>query len=138
MKVTVPKEKRVVPEDYFRVMKQRKEVEGSKKPRIPRSVMQSVRGGRNSSLTDLTTPPGLSYLIQVIHPDMDDEEAIELIELSLETIYLIDKVVRQKAKAGPIGIDNSEFINIEIEEEFKEKNQYIQSLVDGYKKKTII
>jgi hypothetical protein len=68
---------------------------------------------------------------------MDDEEAIELIELSQETIYLIDKVVRQKAKAGPIGIDNSEFINIEIEEEFKEKNQYIQNLVDGYKKKTI-
>ena len=141
MKATVPKEKRVVPEDYFRVMKQRKEVEGSKKPRIgsafPRSSLQSVRGGRNNSPTDMTTPPGLSYLIQVIHPDMDDEEAIELIELSQETIYLIDKVVRQKAKAGPIGIDNSEFINIEIEEEFKEKNQYIQNLVDGYKKKTI-
>jgi hypothetical protein len=129
LKATVPKEKRVVPEDYFRVMKQRKEVEGSKKPRIgsgfPRSSMQSVRGGRNNSPTDMTTPPGLSYLIQVIHPDMEDEEAIELIELSQETIYLIDKVVRQKAKAGPIGIDNSEFINIEIEEEFKEKNQYI-------------
>jgi hypothetical protein len=141
LKATVPKEKRVVPEDYFRVMKQRKEVEGSKKPRIgsgfPRSSMQSVRGGRNNSPTDMTTPPGLSYLIQVIHPDMEDEEAIELIELSQETIYLIDKVVRQKAKAGPIGIDNSEFINIEIEEEFKEKNQYIQNLVDGYKKKTI-
>ena len=86
MKATLPKEKRVVPEDYFRVMKQRKEVEGSKNPRIGsafrRNVMQSVRGGRNSSPTDLTTPPGLSYLIQVIHPDMDDEEAIELIELS--------------------------------------------------------
>jgi hypothetical protein len=68
---------------------------------------------------------------------MEDEEAISLIELPAETIYLIDKVVRQKAKAGPIGIDNSEFINIEIEEEFKEKNQYIQNLVDGYKKKTI-
>ena len=86
MKATVPKEKRVVPEDYFRVMKQRKEAEGSKKPRIgsavPRSVLQSVRGGRNNSPTDMNTPPGLSYLIQVIHPDMDDEEAIELIELS--------------------------------------------------------
>jgi hypothetical protein len=68
---------------------------------------------------------------------MEDEEAISLIELPAETIYLIDKVVRQKAMAGPIGIDNSEFINIEIEEEFKEKNQYIQNLVDGYKKKTI-
>ena len=67
MKVTVPKEKRVVPEDYFRVMKQRKEVEGSNKPRIgsafPKSVMQSVRGARNSSPTDMNTPPGLSYLI---------------------------------------------------------------------------
>jgi hypothetical protein len=30
----------------------------------------------------MNTPPGLSYLIQVIHPEMDDEEAIELIELS--------------------------------------------------------
>jgi hypothetical protein len=53
---------------------------------------------------------------------MEDEEAIQMIELPQETIYLIDKVVRQKAKAGPIGIDNSEFINIEIEEEVKEKN----------------
>jgi hypothetical protein len=53
---------------------------------------------------------------------MDDDEAISFIELPAETIYLIDKVVRQKSKAGPIGIDNSEFINIEIEEEFKEKN----------------
>ena len=68
---------------------------------------------------------------------MEDEEAIQMIELPQETIYLIDKVVRQKAKAGPIGIDNSEFINIELEEEVKEKNQYIQNLVDGYKKKTI-
>jgi hypothetical protein len=43
--------------------------------------------------------------------------------------------VRQKARAGPIGIDNSEFINIEIEEEYKQKNKYIQGLVDGYKGK---
>lgn len=99
--------------------------------------MQSVRGDRKNSPTEINRPPGLSYLIQVIHPDMEDEDAIKLIELPQETIYLIDKVVRQKAKAGPIGIDNSEFINIEIEEEFKEKNQYIQNLVDGYKKKTI-
>lgn len=66
---------------------------------------------------------------------MDDDEAIRYIELPQETIYLIDKVVRQKSKAGPIGVDNSEFINIEMEEEVKEKNQYIQKLVDGYGKK---
>jgi hypothetical protein len=64
---------------------------------------------------------------------MDDEEALKFIELPQETLYLIDKVVRQKAKAGPIGIDNSEFINIEIEQEYKEKNKYINNL--SYKKK---
>ena len=71
----------------------------------------------------------------MIDPEMDDDEALQFIELPQETLYLIDKVVRQKAKAGPIGIDNSEFINIEIEEEFKQKNQYIQNLVDGGHKK---
>lgn len=37
-------------------------------------------------------------------------------------MYLIDKVVRQRAKVGPIGVDNSELINMELEEEYKEKN----------------
>lgn len=46
---------------------------------------------------------------------MEDDEAIKYIELPPETIYLIDKVVRQRAKAGPIGVDNSELINIELE-----------------------
>jgi hypothetical protein len=32
-------------------------------------------------------------------------------------MYLIDKVVRAKALLGPIGIDNSEVINIEVEKE---------------------
>lgn len=140
--MTVPKEKRVVPEDYFRVLKQKKEADNKhNKPQnaaaVPKSVIQSVRGDQKNSPDGINAPPGLAYLVQVIHPDMEDEDAISLIELPQETIYLIDKVVRQKAKAGPIGIDNSEFINIEIEEEFKEKNQYIQNLVDGYKKKTI-
>jgi len=67
----------------------------------------------------------MPYWLSLIDPEMEDEEALQYIELPFETLYLIDKVVRQKAKAGPIGIDNSEFINIEIEEEFKEKNQYL-------------
>ncbi len=46
---------------------------------------------------------------------MDDEEALNLIELPDETLYLIDKVVRARMKHGPIGVDNSELINIEIE-----------------------
>ena len=77
----------------------------------------------------------MPHWLSLIDPEMDDEEALNFIELPQETIYLIDKVVRQKARAGPIGIDNSEFINIEIEEEFKEKNTHIQKLVDGYKTK---
>ena len=54
--------------------------------------------------------------------ELDEEEALQLIELPQETMYLIDKVVRQRAKAGPIGVDNSELINLEIEEEYKHKN----------------
>ena len=55
------------------------------------------------------------------------------LELPQETLYLIDKVVRQRSKLVPIGVDNSELINLEIEHEFKEKNKYIQNLVEGGK-----
>lgn len=63
--------------------------------------------------------------------ELEEEDALQLIELPEETIYLIDKVVRQRAKAGPIGVDNSELINIEMEEEYKQKNQYFQQLMQG-------
>jgi len=36
---------------------------------------------------------------------------------------LIDKVVRQKAMTGPIGVDNSEYINIEQERELRRRNR---------------
>ena len=44
---------------------------------------------------------------------MDQTEAIHKIQLPAKTMYLIDKVVRAKALQGPIGVDNSEVINIE-------------------------
>jgi hypothetical protein len=44
---------------------------------------------------------------------------------------LIDKVVRQKARYGPIGIDNSELINLEMENEFKNRNKHIFKLNNG-------
>ena len=96
-------------------------------------VSQSRQEGDDSKHTPEKF--GMPHWLSLIDPEMDDEEALNFIELPQETIYLIDKVVRQKARAGPIGIDNSEFINIEIEEEFKEKNTHIQKLVDGYKTK---
>lgn len=37
--------------------------------------------------------------------------------------------MRQRAKVGPIGVDNSELINLEVEDEFKVKNQYLDNLV---------
>ena len=121
---TVPKEKRVVPEDYYRVLKERKIAEkGSKQLVSARAKVESII--QRESLSEVEGKPsspgkfGLPYWLSLIDPEMDDEEAIQFIELPLETMYLIDKVVRQKAKAGPIGIDNSEFINLEIEEEYK-------------------
>lgn len=45
--------------------------------------------------------------------------------LPQQTIYLIDKVVRQKALQGPIGVDNSEVINIEMERELKKRNKHL-------------
>ena len=45
---------------------------------------------------------------------------------------MIDKVVRQKARSGPIGVDNSEVINLEVETEFKKKNTHVLKLNDTH------
>lgn len=52
------------------------------------------------------------------------------IELPASSLYLIDKVVRQKASQGPIGVDNSEVINIELERELKRRNRALYGDVD--------
>ena len=77
--------------------------------------------------------PGLGPLAKrlMMSPDIDEREALSLIQLPAETMYLIDKVVRQKARAGPIGVDNSEVINLEFETEFKNKHQHIFKLNNG-------
>ena len=76
--------------------------------------------------------PGLSELAKrlMLDPEIDQTEALSLIRLPAQTMYLIDKVVRMKAKTGPIGIDNSELINLEFEREFKSKHQHIFKLND--------
>ena len=66
-----------------------------------------------------------------VHVDLDTEspqKAINSLELPAQTLYLIDKVVRAKALSGPIGVDNSEVINIEMERELRKRNRYIASL----------
>ena len=74
--------------------------------------------------------PGLGPLAKrlMMDPDIDEQEALSLIELPAQTLYLIDKVVRQKSRTGPIGIDNSEVINLEVETEFKKKLNHVLKL----------
>lgn len=67
----------------------------------------------------------------MMDPNLNESEALALIQLPAETIYLIDKVVRQKARSGPIGIDNSEVINLEVENDFKKRNLAIFKLNNG-------
>lgn len=49
-------------------------------------------------------------------------------------MYLIDKVVRAKALQGPIGVDNSEVINLEMERELRKRTKNLanhnQEVVD--------
>ena len=77
--------------------------------------------------------PGLGPLAKrlMMDPNLNESEALALIQLPAETIYLIDKVVRLKARSGPIGIDNSEVINLEMENEFKKRNMHIFKLNNG-------
>jgi len=53
------------------------------------------------------------------------------------TMYLIDKVVRAKSLMGPIGVDNSEVINIEMERELKKRNKYLANLADNKSQKFV-
>lgn len=48
-------------------------------------------------------------------------------------MYLIDKVVRAKALQGPIGVNNSEVINLEQERELRKKNLYYANLAENKK-----
>ena len=51
--------------------------------------------------------------IMFIDPNVDPRFVLAKIQLPPKTMYLIDKVVRAKALQGPIGVNNSEVINLE-------------------------
>ena len=63
------------------------------------------------------------HTVRFIDPAKDQNEALHDINLPSNTFYLIDKVVRAKASQGPIGVDNSELINIELERELRMRNR---------------
>ena len=72
--------------------------------------------------------------VKYIDPNVDPKYAISKIQLPPKTMYLIDKVVRAKASQGPIGVNNSEVINLEQERELRKKNLYYANLAE--KKRT--
>ena len=75
------------------------------------------------------------HTIRYIDPSVSEYQAIKRIQLPAKTMYLIDKVVRAKALKGPIGVDNSEVINLEQEKELKKRDKYYADLAEKKKSK---
>lgn len=92
------------------------------------AVASQMPGGAANAL--VAGNPGLGPLAKrlMMDPDIDEAEALSLIQLPAETMYLIDKVVRQKSRTGPIGVENSEVVNLEAENEFKKQSRHIFKL----------
>lgn len=141
---TVRKAPPVFPEDVFRCMKENKTILNNyhkvfkKKTDMAMSRFDSdvnpaslMPGGAANAL--VAGNPGLGPLAKrlMMDPEIDEQEALSLIVLPASTIYIIDKVVRQKAKHGPIGIENSEVVNLELENEFKYRNKHVLKLNNG-------
>jgi hypothetical protein len=95
------------------------------------NLASKMPGGAANNL--VAGNPGLGPLAKrlMMDPDIDEKEALELIQLPAETLYLIDKVVRLKSRTGPIGINNSELINLEFEQEFRARHKAIFKLNKG-------
>jgi hypothetical protein len=95
------------------------------------NLASQMPGGAANNL--VAGNPGLGPLAKrlMMDPDIDEKEALELIQLPAETLYLIDKVVRLKSRTGPIGINNSELINLEFEQEFRARHKAIFRLNKG-------
>jgi hypothetical protein len=126
------KENKMIGQNYSKSFKKKSDMAMSRFDNDESKVSQ-MPGGAANALVDGN--PGLGPLAKrlMMDPDIDEREALSLIQLPAETIYLIDKVVRQKARSGPIGIDNSELINLEVENDFKKKNKHVFKLNDASK-----
>ena len=86
------------------------------------------------------TLQGLQQCLAVLHPMAQRFRRLvaltakghlaHRIQLPAKTMYLIDKVVRAKALQGPIGVNNSEVINLEQERDLRKKNLYYANLAE--------
>ena len=99
----------------------------------PTGAQSNVQGspGKNQELIQVTAGKSKNpHTVKYIDQFVDTDKAINELVLPASTMYLIDKVVRAKALQGPIGVDNSEVINIELEREFKARNRYLANLAN--------
>lgn len=104
--------------------------------RFDRDVDVAAAEGADNSEGDLScqgSPSKNPHTRQFVDPDADKRNAISKIRLAAATMYMIDKVVRAKSLAGPIGVDNSEVINLEMEREFRQRNRYLDNLAAAKK-----
>ena len=120
---------RVATENYFKVLGENKKIETLKDGTMARSRFDKppeigAEGSpvRNKKTAGNRLPVNLDLITD------SPEKAMRKLELPPQTLYLIDKVVRAKALYGPIGVDNSEFINIEMERDLRRRNRYIAGL----------
>lgn len=147
---------RVADEDYFRGIKDRKLMAGMQKASNEKTIARTrfdeqdkaPVGVKSAALADQDEKEEIElaaaacyktlnpHTIMYIDPHDDPMEAISRIQLPAKTMYLIDKVVRAKALQGPIGVDNSEVINLEQEKELKARGKYLANLAAQRKQGT--
>ena len=123
------KENKIISSNYQKTFKKKNDMALSRFESDINTASQMPGGAANNLVAG---NPGLGPLAKrlMMSPDIDEREALSLIQLPAETMYLIDKVVRQKARGGPIGVDNSEVINLEFENDFKSRHKHIFKLND--------
>jgi len=99
-----------------------------------KALQNGVDGPTNGESVEMV--PASTFLnlnphtIRFIDPNLSERAAIKRIQLPAKTMYLIDKVVRAKALKGPIGVDNSEVINLENERDLKKRDKYYNDLAE--------
>lgn len=113
-----PPSKKIVNEDYFWILKQNHEFK-SKEKEIKlweERALAQVLGvhSPNKEKSEIVNPS-----------HMDDSFDLDRIELPWETLYMIDKVVRQRVTKGPFGADFSELLNEEDMRLSRMKNENI-------------
>ena len=120
---------RVATENYFKVLTENENISHMKTDTMARSRFDKAPeiGAEGSPIRNKKTagnrlPVNLDLMMD------SPEAAMRKLQLPPQTLYLIDKVVRAKALYGPIGVDNSEFINIEMERDLRKRNRYIAGL----------